>query len=830
VTRVPYEEKRLSMKLRILTATAILLSVFLVTSARVDGLLDPQPLSSASQAVDSALPTADQRPVPQEAPTRPPPLRPRSPRTGFIPPRMDLSHLKGDRMPDGVTAQALPSRWDWREAGKVTSVKNQGDCGSCYAFASIASIESKLLIDGAGSFDFSENQAKECIWEELNNYEEDGEPWGSCDGGTSLAVGNLLSQKGTVLESCDPYVAADVACVTSCPYQKTVLDWRRITGEVVPDTDVLKAYVMTYGPVATSMYVGFDGFSNYDGSYTLYYSGPEEPDHGVMIVGWDDNLVHVGGTGGWIVKNSWGTNWGGTSGYGQERGYFTIAYGSASIGYYAGFLREWQGYDSTGELLYYDDAGWTGSWGYNAVTGWGLARFIPSKNTWLKRAEFWTTDATTDVDVYIYDSFDAMRVEDLLFSRLNLSFTEAGYHSVPVDPPLSLTVGDDVIAVVKFTNSSYPYPIPVDRRGPWERDRTYISRSGADGTWFDMGAGRNSDVGIRLRTSDTFATPTATPTATATRSPTTTSTRTPTITLTPTTPQTPTEIPPGAVTLTGLVYDAAIGPAQPIPGVVVSVVMCTPRAFQAMTGPDGRYSLFLPADYLNACAHVTLEAWAIGYYSTSEVVSVNDLRAQPVRDIGLHPTGWPTPTRLPSPTPRSVFLPIILRSYPPLAPTPTPTATPRPAQLIVNPSFETDEAWVIPDTDYDAGYSSSRAHSGWRSMRLGLEPGDNLFSYSSVQQMVEIPNGVTQAELSFYYFPLMVLGDDDRIYFCVLPDGEGQVDCSYWTDDSQVWHLRSFDLLPYAGQTIRVHFGVKNDGLAHITTVYLDDVELWVRW
>jgi C1A family cysteine protease len=74
---------------------------------------------------------------------------------------MDLSHLKGDRMPEGVSAAALLSRWDWREQGVVTSVKNQGACGSCYAFAAIGNIESKMLIDGAGSYDFSENNAKE---------------------------------------------------------------------------------------------------------------------------------------------------------------------------------------------------------------------------------------------------------------------------------------------------------------------------------------------------------------------------------------------------------------------------------------------------------------------------------------------------------------------------------------------------------------------------------------------------------------------------------------------------------------------------------------------
>ena len=108
-----------------------------------------------------------QEPELQEAPTRPPPLEPPPPGTGFIPPPLDLSHLTGQRMPEKFVGQQLPSHWDWRAQGKVTPVKDQGPCGSCYAFAALGNIESKLLMDSAGTYDLSENNAKECIWWEL---------------------------------------------------------------------------------------------------------------------------------------------------------------------------------------------------------------------------------------------------------------------------------------------------------------------------------------------------------------------------------------------------------------------------------------------------------------------------------------------------------------------------------------------------------------------------------------------------------------------------------------------------------------------------------------
>ena len=477
-----------------------------------------------------------QGPKPQMAPTRLAPLKPPPPRTGFIPPPIDLSHLTGKRLPRGLRPQALPTSFDWRNKdGKnyVTSVKDQGNCGACYAFASIANFESKLLIDGMGTYDFSENNAKECNWYDV-----------SCGGGSYDIVASLFSKKGTVLESCDPYVPSNVDCKSTCPYQKTLLDWRIISGNAVPSTEVLKSYIYQYGPVFTSMYAGhydawYDELSAYDGSYTLYYTGTEAPNHAVLIVGWDDNLTHAGGTGGWIVKNSWGPSWG-------DNGYFTIAYGSANIGMYSSFIYDWQDYDSNGDVLYYDEGGNSNAFGYGDTTAWGLAKFIPPSDTKVTRVEFWTSDATTDVDVYLYDNFNGTAPSNLLWSRENLSYDEAGYHSVPLDSPLAVTGGDDIIAVVKFTNASFTYPVVADTSGPHETGRTYISHNGS--SWADLGASHGNDVAIRLRTSKTGGPPTPTPTPTSTPTPT----------------PTPTPIPAPNVGIDKGVIGASFHPGDPL--------------------------------------------------------------------------------------------------------------------------------------------------------------------------------------------------------------------------------------------------------------------------
>ncbi|MDH3937674.1 MAG: lectin like domain-containing protein, partial [candidate division Zixibacteria bacterium] len=423
----------------------------------------------------------------------------------------DLRHL--DSYGDAAKSTAtLPARFDWRTTGKVTSIKNQGACGACYSFATVADIESKMLIAGEGSFDFSENNVKECNVQNT-----------ACNGGNYEIVANFLSQNGTVLESCDAYTPNNVPCNSGCTTQKTLTGWRIIAADAVPSTATLQDHIYNNGPVYTALYTG-DGndpafqteFNNYDGGYAMYYTGTWTINHAVLIVGWDDDHPHSGGTGAWICKNSWGTSWGGTCDYGAEAGYFYMAYGSASIGKYSSYMSDYMDYDASVSLLAYDDNGWTSQWGYSSPTGWGLCVFPIATQQFITHVEFWTSDITLDVDVYIYDSFNGSSLSTLLASELDNNYAQAGYHSVALSSPPQISAGDDIVAVVKFENASYIYPIVADANGSSETGATYISGNGGSGTWTDLGAYAADDVGIRVRTSPTLALdadddPTATP-------------------------------------------------------------------------------------------------------------------------------------------------------------------------------------------------------------------------------------------------------------------------------------------------------------------------------
>ena len=112
---------------------------------------------------------------------------------GFIEPPFEPPDLNV-RVP--LAALSLPDRFDWREQGVVTSIKQQSSCGACFCFAALAGFESELLISGEGLFDFSENNVKECEWLNRNGFYYSG-----CNGGTFWMVVNYLTEKGTVLET-----------------------------------------------------------------------------------------------------------------------------------------------------------------------------------------------------------------------------------------------------------------------------------------------------------------------------------------------------------------------------------------------------------------------------------------------------------------------------------------------------------------------------------------------------------------------------------------------------------------------------------------------------
>jgi C1A family cysteine protease len=231
--------------------------------------------------------------------------------------------------PDGeipsLSAQ-MPASFDWRSLNGhnyVSPVKNQGNCGSCWAFGTVGPMEAQFLISGAGPADLSEQYLVSCN----NNGWSCSGGWWAHDYHISRKVSGEL-EAGSVLESVFPYTAGNSLCNAPHGHYQKLARWNYVGGSnSVPSVDAIKNAIATYGPLAVAVCVG-SSFSGYRSG--IFVTDEKSAcsggvNHAVVLVGWDDV------TDSWIMKNSWGTNWG-------ESGYMRIKRGISNIGYAANFV------------------------------------------------------------------------------------------------------------------------------------------------------------------------------------------------------------------------------------------------------------------------------------------------------------------------------------------------------------------------------------------------------------------------------------------------------------------------------------------------------------
>ncbi|KAL8268259.1 hypothetical protein R6Q59_002057 [Mikania micrantha] len=188
----------------------------------------------------------------------------------------------------------VPYSMDWREKGAVTQVKNQGVCGSCWAFSTITAVEGITQLTTGKLMSLSEQQLIDCNRNDVSV---------GCKGGSKENGFEYIAKNGINTENNYPYMATDEACIATNEANQAA----RISGfEIVPaNNETLLLNAVSQQPVSVSIDANGDEFKYYSSGVFTGYCGTKL-NHDVTVVGFgtQDGIKY------WLVKNSWGDGWG----------------------------------------------------------------------------------------------------------------------------------------------------------------------------------------------------------------------------------------------------------------------------------------------------------------------------------------------------------------------------------------------------------------------------------------------------------------------------------------------------------------------------------------
>lgn len=202
-------------------------------------------------------------------------------------------------------ASALPTSVDWTTKGAVTPVKNQGQCGSCWAFSTTGSTEGAWFLKNGTLVSLSEQQLVDCSGPEGNQ---------GCNGGLmDYAFQYIIDNKGITTAGAYPYNAADGTCLSKgLPVAARITSFK----DVPTNSETALMAAIAQQPISVAVEADQDSFQLYAGGVMTKPCGTNL-DHGVLAVGYGT----LGGEDYYLVKNSWGADWG-------VKGYIMLGRGS----------------------------------------------------------------------------------------------------------------------------------------------------------------------------------------------------------------------------------------------------------------------------------------------------------------------------------------------------------------------------------------------------------------------------------------------------------------------------------------------------------------------
>lgn len=349
-----------------------------------------------------------------------------------------------------ISAGELPAAFDRRTIAELPPVKDQGELGTCWAFAALTALESSL--EAGEQLDFSEDHMSNNKNFILSQHE---------GGEYTMALAYLLSWQGPVPEEQDPYGDG------YSPEDLTAVKHLQ-EAQFLPSKDytAIKIAVFLRGGVQSSLYTELKNAKSesqyYDKeTYAYCYVGNDLSNHEVVIIGWDDQFpkenfsTEVPEDGAFLCVNSWGR------GFGDE-GFFYVSYYDTNIGIHNVLYTRLENAVNYNTIYQSDLCGWIGTLGYGEEEAWAANVFQAGAQEYLEAAGFYAAGENTGYELYLVRGADEMPnfADRRLLAEGSVRYS--GYYTIPLRAPILLNKDERFAVVMKLVTPDSVHPIAIE--------------------------------------------------------------------------------------------------------------------------------------------------------------------------------------------------------------------------------------------------------------------------------------------------------------------------------------------------------------------------------
>ena len=426
---------------------------------------------------------------------------------GMVPDAVSLDYLVDAKKSVGLKPWSdYPSRYDLREHGRVTAVRNQGKFPTCWAFGTYGALESAILSArpedaewGSADIDFSEKHLVDNHGFDLSL---------EMGGSMAMSMAYMLRWCGPVSEAAVPYPAAGATIWTPGDVQPAprlhVQQVRWLPGRTsYTENDDIKANIMELGGVYATFYMATkNGDANWlkywRASTAAYYcTAAKSINHGVAIIGWDDNYPRSNfstmppGDGAYLVKNSWGADWG-------AQGFFWVSYYDRNFA--MSTMAVFNGVESKANYATkyeYDELGHTGSHSGNSFSGsaWAANVFTATNDDQIAAVGFYALAPDTRYTIRVRKGLPDMSPASggtiVSSATKEGTVSYAGFYTVPLENVVSVSAGERFSVEVCLyspglkTPLAYEAPVPgLTSRASSAAGQSWYSAKGS--SWTDL--------------------------------------------------------------------------------------------------------------------------------------------------------------------------------------------------------------------------------------------------------------------------------------------------------------------------------------------------------